>query len=1829
MIGNEREEGGTGRGPRNRLSFLTVRALFIIFVGILIVSSVGFGSFPNGGPIPPIPIGGNVLRVGGNTFEFLGVVYNIDGTSTWSYRATSGKRPTLSYWVIELDSAIGEERILKCSESYDVGEDPATGIYGLKFDTPYEKRETREIVFVLDSWYIAGKTRIAIKGGEDVEIGEPFIGPVCTGGGNAAPIANDDEAKTHAGKYVKIAVLANDEDPDGDPLKITATSQPRNGEAKISGKKIKYTPDKGFSGIDLFEYTISDGNGGTASATVTVEVERVNVPPHAGADETETLENRAVEIDILSNDVDSDGTIDPTTVAIVREPRHGSVMLDPETGLATYIPDPDQCKNDYFQYTVADNEGAVSNRAKVTIKVACNEPPVAVDDRATAEAGSSVNIDVLANDSDSDGEINRASVMIVKDPEAGMVNVNPTSGIVTYTPSPDSGRDDSFEYTVEDDGGAVSNRGLVTITIIYNEPPRAHDDKASTDENASVGINVLANDEDLDGRLDPTSVTIARPPREGTASVHPRTGVITYTPAPRTCGEDNFVYTVADDDGAVSNEAEVEVFVICAPPPVASDDLYNAPEGGTIEIDSPGVLANDRHAPMTDLRAILVDGVEHGRLSLDPAGSFVYVHDGSETQEDVFTYKANDGRNDSNVATVRIAITPTNDSPVASDDRVDTEEDTSVRIDVLANDTDPDGDRLSVDSVSDPDNGIAVSTGHEIIYTPDPDFNGIDRFTYTVTDGNGGTATAQVTVSVASVNDPPIAQDDAGATDEDTPVVIQVLGNDSDPDGDHLTIQSVTQPSNGSAESDGETVTYTPNADFNGTDRFTYTVSDENGGTATAQVTVSVAVVNDRPIAQDDTGATDEDTLVTIAVLENDSDPDGDPLAIRSMTQPLNGSVESDGEAVTYTPDADFNGTDSFTYTVSDGNGGTATAQVTVSVASVNDRPIAQDDTGATDEDTPVTIAVLENDSDPDGNSLTIQSVTQPSNGSAESDGETVTYTPNAGFNGIDSFVYTISDGNGGTATAQVTVAVAMVNEEPAAQDDAVATGEDVPVTIAVLENDSDPDGDPLLIGSLTQPLHGRAVLSGDAIIYTPERNFNGTDSFTYTVTDGNGGRDTATVVITVAAINDPPVGRDDSTGTVEDVSITIDVLVNDSDVDGDTLTIGAVTQPVAGSLVNNGSDLTYTPEPEFNGIDRFTYTVSDGNGGTASATVTVTVAPRNDPPIAQDDSAKTDEGTLVTIPILENDSDPDRDFLLVESISQPEHGSVLNGKTAISYIPDDGFSGIDSFTYVVSDGNGGTARAAVTVSVAAVNDRPIAQGDGAVTDEGRSVAIPVLSNDSDPDGDRLTVESVEDPEHGVASTNGTDVIYTPDPGFSGVETFSYTVSDGKGGTSTADVVVAVAAVNEPPTAQDDSATTGAGSSLTIDPLGNDSDPDGDPLTIVSFTQPANGTVTNDRGVFVYTPASGFSGTDTFTYTVSDGNGGTDAATVTIGVTPMIGGGGAATATSCEGRVIINEIAWAGTAADPRDEWIELRNLGTTPVDLTGWTIRWRRTRPITPDEQEWNVIELAGVISGASVPACEEAANENGAPIHFFKEEPGEIPWLVVSDPEREASGYYTIERRDDKTVEDVPADAVYDASRTLDLDLSDRGEVIALFDANGNLVDTANASYLGRDGWTAGSASTFATMERTDPFGPDTPDNWHTNTGIVTRGRDAKGRPVTGTARAPNSPPLENLAELAGIEPATVRAGETVEVDFTLPRAERRETGWPWVSVDRPGFRDPAGGGGSIDMSVYSFSGHYESGDKYVLDIDTSNLAPGRHIFWIVFGQGKALVVPIVVTP
>ncbi len=374
-------------------------------------------------------------------------------------------------------------------------------------------------------------------------------------------------------------------------------------------------------------------------------------------------------------------------------------------------------------------------------------------------------------------------------------------------------------------------------------------------------------------------------------------------------------------------------------------------------------------------------------------------------------------------------------------------------------------------------------------------------------------------------------------------------------------------------------VSYTPNANYFGTDSFTYTVSDGNGGTATATVNVTVTAVNDNPTAGNDSLTVAEDSGATVVnVLANDSfAPDvGETLTVTAVTQPANGTVTLVAGVVSYTPNANYFGTDSFTYTVSDGNGGTATATVNVTVTAVNDNPTASNDAITVAEDSGATVVnVLANDSfAPDvGETLTVTAVTQPANGTVTLVAGVVSYTPNANYFGTDSFTYTVSDGNGGTATATVNVTVTAVNDNPTAGNDAITVAEDSGATVVnVLANDSfAPDvGETLTVTAVTQPANGTVTLVAGVVSYTPNANYFGTDSFTYTVSDGNGGTATATVNVTVTAVNDNPTAGNDAITVAEDSGATVvNVLANDSfapDV-GETLTVTAVTQPANGTV--------------------------------------------------------------------------------------------------------------------------------------------------------------------------------------------------------------------------------------------------------------------------------------------------------------------------------------------------------------------------------------------------------------------------------------------------------------------------------------------------------------------------------------------------------------------------------------------------------------------------------------------------------------------------------------
>ncbi|WP_158642648.1 Ig-like domain-containing protein, partial [Chitinophaga japonensis] len=595
------------------------------------------------------------------------------------------------------------------------------------------------------------------------------------------------------------------------------------------------------------------------------------------------------------------------------------------------------------------------------------------------------------------------------------------------------------------------------------------------------------------------------------------------------------------------------------------------------------------------------------------------------------------------------------------------------------------------------------------------------NFTIEISDGNGGTTTVTVNITVAAVNDAPTGTGDTQTTLEDTPVNGAVSGSDTD--GDALTFAKSSDPTNGAVvvNPDG-TYTYTPNANYHGPDNFTIEISDGNGGTITVTVNITVTTVNDAPTGAGDTQTTPEDIPISGAV--SGSDVDGDVLTFTKSADPANGTVVVNPDGTyTYTPNADYHGPDNFTIEISDGNGGTTTVTINITVTPVNDAPTGTGDTQTTNEDTPVSGSV--SGSDVDGDALTFIKSTDPINGTAvvNADG-TYTYIPNANYHGPDSFTIEISDGQGGTTSVTVMVTVTPVNDAPTGTGDDRTTNEGTPVSGAV--TGADIDGDALTFTKATDPIYGIVTVNPDGTYtYTPNAGYTGTDHFTIEVNDGHGGTITVSVTITVLPVTANAgitlvklaLLRSDKTSItyIFNVTNTGNVPLHNVTITDPMLglnrTLTAVLQP--GELATETVLYQLTQEDRERGSVSNTATASGQTPVNTTVTDISGTAANNDTPTetavpaaprAHNDEAETRMNTPVTIPVLANDDALHSEFnpATVTIITMPVRGqATINEDGTVTYIPANGYTGDDHFSYQVQDEDGYlTNIAMVTLNV-------------------------------------------------------------------------------------------------------------------------------------------------------------------------------------------------------------------------------------------------------------------------------------------------------------------------------------------------------------------------------------------------------------------------------------------------------------------------------------------------------------------------------------------------
>ncbi|MEU8237223.1 Ig-like domain-containing protein [Actinoplanes missouriensis] len=1174
----------------------------------------------------------------------------------------------------------------------------------------------------------------------------------------------------------------------------------------------------------------------------------------------------------------------------------------------------------------------VSGNNTGSASLSVNSPPVATADTAGTANGQAVSIDVRANDTDPDDTVSTLLVSITAAPAHGTAAVA-SNGTITYTPVYGWTGPDVFTYELNDRNGGTAT-ATVTVTTA-NAPPQAFDDERNAPPASPVPISVLANDTDPNTVFGDTLHLFSFTQPQSGAGVVTRLGdVLTYAPDISFSGRAHFTYTVEDSHGG-QDTGDVYVDVENAAP-TAADDAKTTPFETDVLVD---VLANDTDPNVGDSKTLVsVDppGIPSGSQVLyQPPAGFSGTVD--------FAYVMRDSGGLTSTGTVTVTVL--NGPPDAIDHAVTTPYGTFRDVDVLAGALDPNlpPDPLRVSGVTNPADGTAVMRSGGIVrYTPDAGFSGTDHFDYTTDDGKGGTDTARVTIDVE--NGLPQAVDDAVTVQAGVPLAIDVMANDTgDPNGDPLTI-SVTSPAAFGTASvgPGNRITYTPGVGHLGADAFGYTLSD---GIGSSSAVVTIGVVNSAPIARPDAVTTDTNTPVPVDPLANDSDPNGDRITLSGMTAAAHGTMADNGDGTyTYTPDTGFYGTDTIGYAIEDPYRLASSAVITITVR--NAAPVAIDDSFLAHPQVTTTLDVLDNDYDPNtGQELSIASAGPAGKGSVVlAASGTLTYRSSPGSTGQDTFTYVVTDDLGRTDTGRVTI---TINGPPVPVADAVTTPSGTPVTIPATANDLDPESEALTVVAVGTPGHGTATINGDgAVDYAPDPAFAGTDTFGYDVRDATG--NTATGSISVLVENAPPIAGPDESAVLTGRSILIDVLGNDTDANtGQTLTISSVGAPGRGVASLSGGQIRYAPTGNWTGRDTFTYQVSDGAGGLGSATVGVTVT--DGQAIANPDRAATGYRTAAVVPVLANDADP-AGTLTVVAVTQPSHGSASFTTTTVRYLPADGFSGTDTFSYSAEDDTGTRVTQSVTVTVGAP---PTVPDKSAATGPGEKVGITLPGTDRQ--GRPVTVTGLGTPAHGtvVLNADGT-VTYTPNPGFSGTDSFTYTVVDEYGNLAEATIEVRVAAASVPSPAPSPSPSpsptlspspssspvpgaspTGsprpspsprppnrvplvgpdieavtAGEKVTVRPLSNDSDPDGDPISLIDVGRPAHGTATatglaatgarpvaadlaaadlavarQSPATIVYTPAPGFaSGTDSFTYTIGDDRGGTATGTITIRV---------------------------------------------------------------------------------------------------------------------------------------------------------------------------------------------------------------------------------------------------------------------------------------------------------------------------------------------------------
>ena len=1380
-----------------------------------------------------------------------------------------------------------------------------------------------------------------------------------------------------------------------------------------------WTPSESQDGTHTITVRVEDGNGGSDSEAITVTVNEVNEDPVLNSIGPKSA-NQLEQLTFTATATDGDtigGTADTLAFSMTNAPTGASINQN--TGVFSWTPTASQTGAYTITFQVQDGAGATdSENVTVTVTVSNQNPVLGSIGSKSVDELATLSFNATATDGNNDA----LEFSLTGTPPSG-ASINSTSGAFSWTPTELQDGSHSVTVRVSDgNGGSDSETITVTVNEVNEDPVLASVGSKQVNELAALSFTASASDGDtVGGTADTLEFSLTGTTPSG-ASIHQDTGVFSWTPSESQDGTHTITVRVEDGNGGSDSEAiTVTVDEVNEDPVLASV--------GSKQVNELAALSFTASASDGDTIGGTADTLEFSLTGTTPSGASIHQDTGvfswtpSESQDGThtITVRVEDGAGAIDSEAITVTVNEVNEDPVlASVGSKQVNELAALSFTASASDGDTIGgtaDTLEFSLTGTTPSGASIHQDTGVFsWTPSESQDGTHTITVRVEDGNGGSDSEAITVTVNEVNEDPVLNSigpkSANQLEQLTFTATATDGDTIGGTADTLAFSMTNAPTGASINQNTGVFSWTPTASQTGAYTITFQVQDGAGATDSENVTVTVTVSNQNPVLGS-IGSKSVDELATLSFNATATDGNNDALEFSlTGTPPSGASINSTSGAFSWTPTELQDGSHSVTVRVSDGNGGSDSETITVTVNEVNEDPVLAS-VGSKQVNELAALSFTASASDGDtvgGTADTLEfslTGTTPSGASIHQDTGVFSWTPSESQDGTHTITVRVEDGNGGSDSETITVTVDEVNEDPVlASVGSKQVNELAALSFTASASDADTIGGTAdtLEFSLTGTTPSGASIHQDTGVFswTPSESQDGTHTITVRVEDGAGAIDSEAITVTVNEVNEDPVLASVGSKQVNELAaLSFTASASDGDTVGgtaDTLEFSLTgTTPSGASIHQDTGVFSWTPSESQDGTYTITVRVEDGNGGSDSEAITVTVDEVNEDPVLNSIGPKS-ANPLETLSFTASASDADiiggtADTLEFSLTGTPPTGASINQNTGVfSWTPTASQTGAYTITFQVQDGAGATDSEDVTVTVTVSNQNPVLGSIGSKSvDELATLSFNATATDGNNDALEFSLTGTPPSGASINSTSGA-FSWTPTELQDGSHSVTVRVSDGNGGSDSESITVTVNEVNEDPVlASVGSKQVNELAALSFTASASDGDTVGGTADTLEFsltgTTPSGASIHQDTGVFSWTPSESQDGTHTITVRVEDGNGGSDSETITVTVDevnedPVLNSIGPKSANQLE-QLTFTATATDGDTIGGTADTLEFSLTGTPPTGASinqntgvfSWTPTASQTGAYTITFQ---VQDGAGATDSEDVTVTVTVSNQN-----------------------------------------------------------------------------------------------------------------------------------------------------------------------------------------------------------------------------------------------------------